>query len=237
MFKLIKKKLKKILFPEHNSSLFFSQGGEDAILYGIFNKKIGIGEPGFYVDVGAYHPTIHSNTYLFYQKGWNGINLDACPGSMLKFEKLRQRDINLEIGVGNFNGESSFFVLDEKSTMNSFSKENLEHHGMLTGVTKEVNVEVSTLETILDSYSDIFEEIDFLSIDVEGMELTVLESNNWQKYKPKVIVLEMICTNIKDVAEHEITRYLAALGYQVVAKNLIMRGLASVFYVHIDYDY
>lgn len=237
MIKLVKRNLKKFLFPRTNSSVFFSQGGEDAILYGIFNKKISRREEGFYVDIGAYHPITHSNTYLFYLKGWRGINIDACPGSMIDFYKLRKRDINLEVGVRDFNGTTSFYMLDEKSTMNSFSKENLKHHGIEPRINSEIEVETYTLERILDQNSDKFREIDFLSIDVEGLEPEVLRSNNWDKYKPKVILLEMICASISDVEKHQTTKYLKEQGYILVAKNVILKDLASVFFVLKDYDY
>ena len=52
-----------------------------------------------FIDVGAHHPMRFSNTYLFYKKKWKGINIDPLPGSMKLFNKLRPRDINLELGV------------------------------------------------------------------------------------------------------------------------------------------
>lgn len=235
--KYIKKKIKKYLFRFQPGSHFFSQGGEDATLYGIFKQKIDRGEKGFYVDIGAYHPITHSNTYLFYLKGWRGINIDACPGSMVEFEKLRKRDINLEVGIRDFTGESSFYLLDKNSTMNSFSYKNLKHHGIEAGKGHQIEVKTFTLENLLDLHCHIFEEIDFLSIDVEGLEQEVLKSNNWKKYKPKVILLEMICTDISDVEKHEITNYLNNKGYIVVAKNVILKNLASVFFVLSDFDY
>ena len=63
----------------------WSQEGEDRILYRIFEQQ----PVGFYVDVGAHHPKRFSNTYFFYRRGWRGINIDAMPGSMKNFEKLK----------------------------------------------------------------------------------------------------------------------------------------------------
>src|SRR5574341_354761 len=68
----------------------YSQEGKDMILRRIFGNV----ENGFYVDVGAYHPKRFSNTFYFYKKGWSGINIDAMPGSMKFFTKMRSRDIN-----------------------------------------------------------------------------------------------------------------------------------------------
>ena len=75
----------------------YSQEGEDMILMRLFeNQKM-----GFYVDVGAHHPKRFSNTYFFYKLGWKGINVDAMPGSMTAFNRIRARDINIEKPVSN----------------------------------------------------------------------------------------------------------------------------------------
>src|SRR6187431_556967 len=92
----------------------YSQEGEDLILNRILEKKT----CGFYVDVGAHHPKRFSNTYLFYQKGWRGINIDAMPGSMAEFRNFRPRDINIEAAVGAAK-EIPFYVFDEKA-LNTF---------------------------------------------------------------------------------------------------------------------
>src|SRR5690242_3324544 len=63
----------------------YSQEGEDRILHSIFETVA----DGFYVDIGAHHPKRFSNTYLFYQRGWRGINVDAMPGSMVRFKRVR----------------------------------------------------------------------------------------------------------------------------------------------------
>ena len=73
----------------------FSQNGEDLILNRLLENK----SNGFFVDVGAHHPVRFSNTYLSYLNGWNGINIDAMPNSMMIFDKIRPRDINIEVGL------------------------------------------------------------------------------------------------------------------------------------------
>src|SRR5690554_6253894 len=75
----------------------YSQEGEDILLEKLFEGK----NDGFYVDVGAHHPRRFSNTYLLYRRGWRGINIDAMPGSMAEFRRLRGRDINLEIPISS----------------------------------------------------------------------------------------------------------------------------------------
>lgn len=237
MLRKIKRKIRNVFFEPDHTSGFYAQAGEDAILYGIFNKKMQSGEKGFYVDIGAYHPITHSNTFRFYLNGWRGINIDACPGSMILFNKIRAQDINLEIGIGKVKGESTYYLLDEKSTMNSFSKQNLNDYGMLEGVKKELQLEITTLAEIFDAHSNNFREIDFLSVDVEGLDYDVLDSNNWEKYRPKVIVVEIKCSNLEDVKNSEIYRLLTKQGYVIVAKNVILKNLSSVFFVLSDFEY
>jgi len=95
----------------------FSQEGEDMILQRIFSGK----NDGFFVDVGAHHPTRFSNTYLFYLKGWRGINIDAAPGSMTAFRKVRPADINIECPVSDKSDIATFYIFNEPA-LNTFSE-------------------------------------------------------------------------------------------------------------------
>ena len=96
----------------------YSQEGEDMILNKIFEFK----KNGFYIDIGAHHPKRFSNTYFFYKKGWMGINVDAKPGSMYLFNKIRPRDINLEIGLNNEKSVLKYYSFNEPA-LNTFDKE------------------------------------------------------------------------------------------------------------------
>jgi len=93
-------KMMTTLFKDY-SNKYYSQFGEDAVLRVLVNS----GErPGFYVDVGAYHPKHLSNTYFFYKKGWRGINIDPNPRSIKLFNLLRPTDINLNVAIANGEG-------------------------------------------------------------------------------------------------------------------------------------
>ena len=84
-----------LLDPYRRTS--YSQEGEDLILDRLLRRK----PRGYYVDVGAFHPKKFSNTHLFYRRGWSGINIDATPGSMDEFRRVRPRDTNLEIAISD----------------------------------------------------------------------------------------------------------------------------------------
>ena len=234
------KKIKNRLFSNSNpisAKPLYSQAGEDIVLKTLFYNKWSKGEKGFFIDVGAYHPYEHSNTYLLYLEGWRGINIDPRPNSMNLFNKLRPEDINLEVGVAKEKGTLNYYFISETSTMNSFSKENLIETGMLKNVTKEIGVEVLSLAEIIDKYANNIKEIDFLTIDAEGMDLEILESNNWNKYKPKVIIVEIEARELSDVYTNPASKFLLNLRYVPVAKNVVLKNLASVVFVHESFEY
>jgi FkbM family methyltransferase len=193
----------------------YSQEGEDMILRRLFENQA----TGFYVDVGAHHPKRFSNTYFFYKKGWRGINIDAMPNSMNLFNKIRARDINIEKPVSDEKQVLTYYAFNE-SALNGFSKElSEERDGKGTyfiEFTKDI--ETVTLEKILDSNLPENQQIDFLSIDVEGLDLIVLKSNNFDKYKPKVILIEVLGSRLSDIESNEITSYLRNKEYVVYAK-------------------
>ena len=62
------------------------------------------------------------------------------------------------------------------------------------------------------------QEIDFLSIDVEGLDFMVLKSNDFKKYKPKVILIEILGSSLKDIEKNEISEYLKQYDYSIYAK-------------------
>lgn len=195
----------------------FAKEGEDIILSNIFRKQ----EGGFYVDVGAHHPKQFSNTYAFYQKGWRGINIDAMPDSMGLFNKLRHRDINIEKAISDQKETLTYYMFNVPA-LNSFSKElSVERNGVENyRIISERKIETSTLEEILDTYLPIGQKIDFLTIDVEGLDYKVLRSNNWEKYRPKVILIEAGQLTCEEALADEISNYLKAKGYYLIAKTL-----------------
>lgn len=180
--------LKRPLPFEGFKQFYFGQEGEDIILKQILEQI----SSGFYVDVGAHHPFKYSNTLKFYLEGWSGINIDPLPGIMNEFRKYRPKDINLEIGVAEKKGKRKYYMFSLPE-LNGFSRRTVlnREEALKYPLEKIIKIEVLPLSEIFKTYLPQGKEISFLSIDVEGSELSVLKSNNWQKYRPKVICLEI----------------------------------------------
>lgn len=193
--------------------------GEDLILRELFEYA----KSGFYVDVGAHHPFRFSNTYLFYKVGWRGLNIDAMPNSMKLFNRFRPRDINIECGVAfNGGGGSMIYYSFNEPALNGFSpilKTKYDNHP-LYHLIDEISVPVRSLESILDEYLPQETYIDFLSVDVEGLDLEVLKSNNWDKYRPKVVVIECWDSDLKNIKYTDIYTFLTAHNYKLFAKTI-----------------
>lgn len=198
----------------------YSQEGEDMILRRLFEYR-NINDGGFYVDVGAHHPQRFSNTYFYYKRNWKGINIDATPGSMKLFEETRERDINLEFAVSDKKELLTYYIFNEPA-LNSFDKElSLKRNLMKKySIIEKKDIYTVRLDYILDNYLPINQEIDFLSIDVEGFDFQVLKSNNWEKYRPKVILIELLSKNIDDVINSKPYLFMKKLGYKYYAKTV-----------------
>jgi FkbM family methyltransferase len=208
----------KLNFLDGYAQKSYSQEGEDIILSCMFRNK----HVGFYVDVGAYHPKRFSNTFLFYKRGWRGINIDAMPAVRKTFIKARPRDINLEIAVSDKKERLTYHIFDE-TALNGFIVSLADRRGAKNAknrIVRTVDMESDTLGNILDGYVPPGQWIDFLTVDVEGMEYEVLRSNNWEKYRPYVVLVEMLGKTIEEILKHEITSLLGAYNYQVFAKTI-----------------
>lgn len=201
-------------FRKKNS---YSQDGEDMVLASFFEGKNNYG--GFYIDVGAHHPVRFSNTYHFYKKGWSGINIDPTPGSMVAFNLLRRRDINLELGVGTQSGYLRFYKFNEPA-LNTFNPTLAEQRNLLERyhIKEVLQVEIKPLSLILEKWLTPGKKVDFLSVDAEGFDLEVLTSNDWNKCTPDYVLVEDEKVQLLSENKSEITNYLQGNGYELVAK-------------------
>ena len=136
---------------------------------------------------------------------------------MALFKKIRRRDVNLEMGISKEKSDLEFFVFHE-AVYNTFSNK-LANSCISKGIILEKKhiVKTDRLENVLEKYLPINQKIDFISIDVEGFDLEVLESNNWDKYKPSYILAEIQGVNIEKIEEYDIYRLLISERYKLVS--------------------
>ncbi|MBU0711494.1 MAG: FkbM family methyltransferase [Bacteroidota bacterium] len=192
----------------------YSQGGEDMILASFYDGKKGY--KGFYVDVGAHHPFRFSNTAFFYRKGWKGINIEPTPSLFKAFHRFRKRDFNLKLAVGN--GAPAVFNIYNDDALNTFSNELVADRKKRVGdkyyVIDKIEIPTFPLSHILDKYLPKDQKIDILSVDVEGLDLFVLKSNDWDRFRPDFIIVECQMS-IDESAQNELYQYLHSKGYIV----------------------
>ncbi len=205
-------------FSHHQIS--FSQEGEDCILNRIFERK----KLGFYVDVGAHHPQRFSNTYRFYLRGWQGINIDPLPGTKEEFDRIRPRDINLQMGISDSALELTYYQFEEPA-FNTFLADIAEQR--TSPLIAKTPVKTHTLSQVLREYLPIGQSIDFMSIDVEGFDLQVLKSNDWRLFRPSYVLSEILgIKDMDEVMDTDLVKFMNSVNYSVFS-----RSVNTVFFV------
>jgi FkbM family methyltransferase len=210
-------RVKQRLLRLADGARFYSQTGEDAILAHLLFGH----DSGFYVDVGAFHPIKYSNTYYFYQRGWTGINIEPTPGQTDLFKKLRPRDINLACAVGRVRGRVRLTTFNDPA-VNSADDQMIHRHtnsGRFQP-TGEIVVEAYPLAEILETHMPLEKDLTFLSVDVEGMELDVLESNDWDRVRPRFVAVEWLePPSVKGAVSSGVHHFLEQQEYELICKT------------------
>lgn len=196
----------------------FSQYGEDIIMLRML-ERYGVSDIS-YLDIGANEPISSSNTYSFYMRGYYGVliepNADLC--TMLK--KVRPHDKVLNFGIGSDNQtEADYYMFGKKHTaVNTFSKEeaaNNEREGM--PIKQVVKL---PLKNVNDVIAENFKGgPTIISLDVEGLDETILQNLDFEKYQPLLVCVETVTYNAKGalVKRKSILDLMAAKGYFVYA--------------------
>jgi len=192
----------------------YSQCGEDLIIEKLIPNK----KDGFFVDIGANHPIRSSNTYLFYKKGWRGISIEPNPSMMWLFKIFRNKDINLNVGIGPVKSEIDLYVF-KINTLSTFDKNSAEEYKKMGyKMSKVIKVPVLPLKDILEQHSK-GKEIDIMSIDTEGYDMEVLKSNDWKKFRPHFVILETIggAKADKGIKNMSFDTYMSEISYKSIA--------------------
>ncbi len=216
--KKIARKIIEFVYPDFLfASKSYSQDGEDMITKSFYEGQKNY--KGFYVDVGAYHPIRFSNTFYFYKKGWHGMNIEPTPDMFKRFPRMRKRDINLNIAISDQPGSLDFYLFNEPG-LNSFDEKlSLSRVDEKYKIIGKKEIKLEKLEKILDDHLPKDQHIDFISIDVEGLDLNVLKSNNWEKYRPSHILVETHM-HLENATDNEIYKFLVSKGYKLSGQTL-----------------
>lgn len=191
---------------------FKGQIGQDIIAYLCLKNK----KNGFYIDIGAYDGIDLSNTYIFEKLGWNGFCVEASPKTFEKLQKNRKCDL-YNYAVCSKNIGKTRFLTSTAAVLDVLDIHNTDKHKERIKIESDNNMEYIEVDTItfdelMSNYKDIT-HIDFMSLDIEGGELDVLKSINFDKYSFGLITVEFN-DNYKEILELMISK-----GYKKLMDN------------------
>lgn len=192
----------------------FSQFGEDIAIARILGKEL-FRADAWFVDVGAYDPVVYSNTLLLTTLGWMGVNVDPHPEAQSRFARLRPNQINLGVAVGREAGKRTFVCYPERAT-GRLRERDVEPSASVLGEEPSAtfDVDVETLAAILCRCLPAGCFFGLLNVDCEGGDLDVLRSNDWGRFRPRVIAVE----DHEPGANTPVDNYMRDVHYSMVER-------------------
>ena len=169
--------------PDDLPHLFcsYAQNFEDVIL-----ARVLAGATGFYIDAGANDPVFHSVTKHFYDKGWSGVNIEPHRGFYRRLCAGRPRDVNLNVALSDSEAVATFHEEPSGKGISSLTEVFADWNVGLD--VEDRPVEVTTLARVCERHAD--RQIDFLKVDVEGVERPACQGGDWAKYRPRIVLIE-----------------------------------------------
>ncbi len=200
----------------------YAQTGEDLLARYYFDT-VGIQKPT-YLEIGTNQPISCNNTYFFYRNHSHGVCIEPDTSMIEIIKKARPRDVVLNIGVGVIESAGiPFFAFPGwRNSWNTFSEEEAAIREQESGIKPEVKqVPIRNINSVIAEH---FKKApDFLSIDVEGMDLAILQSLNFDLYSPGLICTETITfsTDNTEKKTNDIHLFMESKGYYVFADTHI----------------
>lgn len=189
----------------------YSQRYEDMII----DSLLGHEKTGTYLDIGAYDPHVLSNTKRFHDRGWRGCNVEPSPPRFQKFVRARPTDINLNVGLSDAAGKLLFFDV-AREAFSTFSEERArELEDMGAQIRREIEIPVMRMEDVFEEYFKA-RTVDFCSIDTEGMDLAILRGNDWNRFRPRILCVEVsvMASRSGDQQPESVEAFLLEVGYR-----------------------
>ena len=226
--------LKVFLKSFTHKKISYSYGGIDSLVLNIFKNQ----KKGFYLDIGCGHPIKNNNTYLLNKRGWSGINIDLDEENIDLFNSYRKKDVNLATAVSDKEGETDLYFYHNKSALNTISKENADFQKAKVSAIKKIKTQ--TINKIIENSQFKDRKIDFLSVDVEGSELAILNNFDFTKYSPKVIVVEYLDLSLKklEIKNLNINNIIKSEIYKLIkSKNYTLANILHSDLVFINNNF
>ena len=205
----------------------YAQCGEDVVVSQFF-EYLKIERPT-YLDIGAFLPIYSNNTYLFYQRGARGVLVEPNVGLIPELKKQRPKDVVLNVGIGITEELAAPYYCMTLSQWNTFDKDEAERRVAKSGgavkIEKVVNMPLVPINRVIDEHLK-GKGPDYLSIDVESLDLAILKTLDFLRFRPKVICAEtLVALSIRN--DPAIGVFLAGHGYEA-------RGMTFANTIYID---
>jgi FkbM family methyltransferase len=170
-----------------NPTISYAQRFEDMHLL----RALGATPRGFYIDIGAGHPVFDNVSFAFYLRGWHGVTVEPNPWLAELSAAVRPRDIRVQSLIGETAGEATYYLVEDFHGLSTTVEQHAQRAQSALGKkSKAATVPVTTLRDLCGQHAP--DEIEFLKIDVEGAERAVLLGGDWQRFRPKIVVLEAL---------------------------------------------
>jgi FkbM family methyltransferase len=186
----------------------YAQNGEDVVLHRLFKRQL----YGRYIDIGAADPVVDSVTKHFYDRGWRGINVEPSPQFSDRLAQLRPEDVNLHVAVSDHLGSGVLHDAGDRqgglSTLDDQIAERVLGHNRT-----DVDVVLTTLAVLVEEHDN--GTVDFLKIDVEGSEREVIAGADWERCRPRVVVVEAVQPNEGTPTHQTWEHLLIGVGYRL----------------------
>jgi len=220
----------KKLYYEKYTKKSYSISNVDLIIDRMFSKV----KKGVFIDLGCNHPIKFNNTYLLYKRGWRGINIDLDKESIDEFNKIRDKDYNVQSLIStNIGEEKEIYYYHSRSAINTLSRELLEQRKTKKDSIKILKETTNTLENIIEKSPFKNQKINLLSIDIENHEYEALKNFNFLRFRIDVIVIE-----IHDLSQKKLEIYNQSLDFVInsnIYKLLTNNGYKLINWVNSDF--
>lgn len=183
---------------------YYAQFGEDRILHRLFNKT-----KGNCVEVGGFDGITGSNTYFFEKIGWRCIVIEPMPDFCKAIRAARQCEV-VQLAASDRAEETEFYVATGVETLSTMEA-NTRHFDRIKGLSdqgiRKIKVKTARLTDILAERG--MSEIDFMTIDVEGHEMSVLKGMSFDELSPRIVIIE----DIWNGKSTDVDEYMKSVSY------------------------